>query len=241
MVYFIHNCMEFSAEQLYFTFNFCGTVCFFVIACRWKQIMMYWRKQEDIFLRPPYKPYGISLRVKIGVTGLSLIGLSFGKYSWNESLHLTQSLFLAEDILHILSSMKVNQDYIDFCNITEPFWMIFYTREHRKVFDYVPYNWPMTLLVEFTHKVYLFVWSFMDVFIALISIGLLTRFEQLYSRIEHLKGKPMSEAFWAEVRRDYMQISNLVAYMDRVLSPMILITCASDVYFITYQLYKSIQ
>ena len=137
--------------------------------------------------------------------------------------------------------MKVNQDYIDFCNITGPFWKIFYTREHPQVFNYVPYNWLMTLLVEFTHKVYLFVWSFMDLFIALVSIGLLTRFEQFYSRIEHLKGKPMSETFWAEVRKDYMQISNLVAYMDRVLSPMIMITCASDVYFMTYQLYKSIQ
>ncbi|KAL1378555.1 hypothetical protein pipiens_003954 [Culex pipiens pipiens] len=81
----------------------------------------------------------------------------------------------------------------------------------------------------------------MDLFITLISIGLLTRFEQFYQRIEVLKGKPKPEVFWAEVRGDYIKISSLVTYLDEILSPMILITCASDVFFITFQLYMAVR
>lgn len=146
-----------------------------------------------------------------------------------------------EDLLHMLSCCRTIEVYIERCDNSSSFWETFYTREHSKTFDYISYSLPLALLLEFVHKVYLFVWTFMDVFISVVSIGLATRFEQLFHRIEHLKGKMLPESFWAEIRLDYTKISNLVIYMDGVLSPMIMITSASNIFFITYQLYMSVQ
>ncbi|XP_055612565.1 gustatory receptor for sugar taste 64c-like [Uranotaenia lowii] len=146
-----------------------------------------------------------------------------------------------EDVLHVVASMRSNGEFMERCTNGSHFWELFYRREHAKVFRYMDYNLPMVLIVEFTHKVYLFMWTFMDLFITLVSMGLSVRFEQLYNRIEHHKGKILPEVFWAEIRHDYTRISNLVGYMDRVLSPMVVITCASDIYFIAYQLYMSVQ
>ncbi|XP_038116177.1 gustatory receptor for sugar taste 64b isoform X2 [Culex quinquefasciatus] len=191
---------------------------------KWRSMMIRWKSQEDVYLRPPYRVYGRSLKFKIRLIGFSVIILA-----------------IIEDSLHVASSIKIHHKYINFCNVTGTFWELYYNREHPQVFKYVSYNLPTVLLVEFTHKVYLFIWTFMDLFITLISIGLLTRFEQFYQRIEHLKGKSKPEVFWAEVRGDYTKISSLVTYLDEILSPMILITCASDVFFITFQLYMAVR
>lgn len=156
-------------------------------------------------------------------------------------LFITTYLCSVEDLLHVLSSSKSNYEYLSRCDNGSAFWQTFYEREHPQIFRYIEYSLPMVVIVEYTHKVYLFLWTFMDLFITLISLGLSGRFEQLYSRIKHFKGKTMPDSFWVEIRFDYTRVSNLVAFMDRVLSPMILITCASDIYFITFQLYMSVQ
>ncbi|EDS43730.1 Gustatory receptor 64f [Culex quinquefasciatus] len=212
------------AGILYFGLNLTGAICFLIISRKWRAMMIRWKSQEDVYLRPPYRVYGRSLKFKIRLIGFSVIILA-----------------IIEDLLHVASSIKIHHKYINFCNVTGTFWELYYNREHPQVFKYVSYNLPTVLLVEFTHKVYLFIWTFMDLFITLISIGLLTRFEQFYQRIEHLKGKSKPEVFWAEVRGDYTKISSLVTYLDEILSPMILITCASDVFFITFQLYMTVR
>ncbi|EDS43732.1 gustatory receptor candidate 7 [Culex quinquefasciatus] len=209
---------------LYFGLNLTGAIYFLIISRKWRSIMIRWKSKEDVFLRPPYRMYGRSLKFKIRLIGFSVIILA-----------------IIEESLHLASTIKVHHKYINFCNVTGTFWELYYNREHTRVFKYVSYNVLTVLLVEFTHKVYLFIWSFMDLFITLISIGLLTRFEQFYQRIEHLKGKSKPEVFWAEVRGDYTKISSLVTYLDEILSPMILITCASDVFFITFQLYMTVR
>ncbi|XP_055640253.1 gustatory receptor for sugar taste 64a-like [Toxorhynchites rutilus septentrionalis] len=211
-------------EALYYILNFSGAVCFFVIAMRWQTVILNWRMYEEVFLYVPYKQLGRSLKFKVRFVGFIVLLLA-----------------LLEDLLHISSCFESNYEYLSRCDNGSAFWQTFYEREHPQIFQYIEYSLPMAILVEYTHKVYLFLWTFMDLFITLVSLGLSTRFEQLYSRIEHLKGKSMPDSFWVEIRLDYSRISNLVAFIDKVLSPIILITCASDIYFITYQLYMSVK
>ncbi|EAT48934.1 AAEL000075-PA, partial [Aedes aegypti] len=209
---------------LYYILNFSGSVCFLIIATKWRNIMLNWKMYEEVFLHKPYLMKGRSLKFKVRMVGGGILLLAF-----------------VEDLLHMLSCCRTIEVYIERCDNSSSFWETFYTREHSKTFDYISYSLPLALLLEFVHKVYLFVWTFMDVFISVVSIGLATRFEQLFHRIEHLKGKMLPESFWAEIRLDYTKISNLVIYMDGVLSPMIMITSASNIFFITYQLYMSVQ
>ncbi|XP_058817462.1 uncharacterized protein LOC131680768 [Topomyia yanbarensis] len=212
------------AAVLYYVFNYSGLVCFFVIAIQWRTVMANWRMHEEVFLHSPYLVKGRSLKFQVRAVGISILVLAF-----------------IEDVLHMLSCYVSNQEYMLRCDNSTPFWELFYAREHIQIFGYVKYSLPLALLNEFVHKIYLFAWSFMDLFITLISLSLSKRFEQFYSRIEHLKGKSMPDSFWTEIRQDYTRLSNLVGYMDGVLSPMIMVTCGSDLFFITYQLYMSVQ
>ncbi|XP_058448774.1 uncharacterized protein LOC131428748 [Malaya genurostris] len=212
------------AGILYYFFNFCGLICFFVVAIQWRTVLMKWRMCEEVFLHSPYKMRERSLKFHVrGVGSIMLV------------------LALLEDLIHVVSCYVSNQDYINRCDNSTSFWESFYVREQYQIFGYIKFSPALAVLSEFVHKVYLVTWTFMDLFVTLVSLSLSTRFEQFYARIEHLKGKPMPDLFWAEVRQDYTRLSNLVAHMDGVLSPMILVTCCSDIFFITYQFYMSVQ
>ncbi|XP_055543532.1 uncharacterized protein LOC129729076 [Wyeomyia smithii] len=212
------------AAILYYAFNYGGMICFLIIAIQWRTIMSKWRSYEEVFLHPPYWRFGRSMRFYIRAVGCTVLLLAF-----------------IEDFIHVVSCYVSNREYIARCDNSTPFWEVFYTHEHSHIFGYISYSLPVALIVEMVHKVYLFIWSFMDLFITLVSLGLSLRFEQFYARVEHLKGKVIPDSFWAIVRLDYTKLSNLVLYMDEVLSPMVLLTCGSDIFFITYQLYMSVQ
>ncbi|XP_055605237.1 gustatory receptor for sugar taste 64b-like [Uranotaenia lowii] len=148
---------------------------------------------------------------------------------------------IIEDAMHMVAVVRSNEKFQFACTNETNFWKLFYNREHVKVFAYMNYHIMMVLVIEFAHKVYLFMWTFMDLFITLVSLSLSIRFEQLYFRIAPHKGKLLPDAYWVEIRHHYIKISKLVEFMDRELSPMVIVTCGSDIYFIAYQLYMSVQ
>lgn len=104
-----------------------------------------------------------------------------------------------------------------------------------------------------------FRWSFSDVFIMAISIGIARRYNQINERLETARGKVhlkiiffitklksnliqlMPESFWIEIRTQFLAMTELLQYLDKKVSPLTLVSCATNLYFVCFQLFNSFQ
>lgn len=81
-----------------------------------------------------------------------------------------------------------------------------------------------------------FSWNYMDLFIIIISIGLSTRFHQIYLRLATMEGNIYPEFEWREIRMHYTQLCELLEVVNEHLSLLVLLSCANNLYFICVQL-----
>lgn len=89
------------------------------------------------------------------------------------------------------------------------------------VFPYHVIELPIYLWIQ---ALLIFAWNFIDLFIILISVALATRFNQIHSRlITSIENNGNSESFWAQIRKDYYSMINLVDKVDQEISSIILI------------------
>lgn len=121
-------------------------------------------------------------------------------------------------------------------------------------------------MVEVLNILSTFSWNFVDLFLILISIALADQFRQLNSRLYAIKGKvkyyilqiivsiiatnllllitlsicfvikAMPEWWWAEARNDYNHLATLTRRVDSHISSIVLLSFATDLYFICIQL-----
>ncbi|CAG9111001.1 unnamed protein product [Plutella xylostella] len=83
-------------------------------------------------------------------------------------------------------------------------------------------------------------WNYSDVFIICISYYLRARFQQLNNKINDAKGKYVGAWFWRRARSEYTRLVELVHRVDDVISPVVFVSFASNLFFICFQLYYSI-
>uniref|UniRef100_A0A182NZ20 Gustatory receptor n=1 Tax=Anopheles dirus TaxID=7168 RepID=A0A182NZ20_9DIPT len=213
------------SNVIYYVLNLSGAVVFLTIAIRWRTIMERWRSLEETFLHPPYAVRRFwTLKRLIAIIGTTMFVLAF-----------------VEDALHVASVYYTNLQFFKRCDNSTPYWTLFYQREHPKFFHYLPYSLTAVLLLELTHKIFLYVWTFMDLFIIFVALGLARRYEQFYWHAIRYKDRHTTGTVWQQLRLDYGRISKLVAYMEGIMAPIIICTTASDLYFIFYQMFNSFQ
>jgi gustatory receptor len=80
-----------------------------------------------------------------------------------------------------------------------------------------------------------FYWSFSDVFIMIISIGITHRFQQINKRIDYLKGRVVSNDRWNDIRIDYVEVCELLKFVDNSLGKIILLATLNNSYLILVQ------
>ncbi|ETN59575.1 gustatory receptor [Anopheles darlingi] len=210
---------------VYYSLNLLGGLTFFSIAYRWKSIMATFRALEGTFLRYPYVESSFwTLRRETLFIGITMLSLAF-----------------VEDALHVVAVYNTNMQFHERCDNSTPFWKRFYETEHSKYFHYIPYNVPVAVLIEITHKIFLFIWTFMDLFIIFVALALARRYNQFYRAALRYKGRHVADTVWQQLRLDYGSIASLVAYMESIMSPIILLSTASDLFFIFYQMFNSFQ
>ncbi|XP_059621800.1 gustatory receptor for sugar taste 64a-like [Phlebotomus argentipes] len=95
---------------------------------------------------------------------------------------------------------------------------------------------PFLLLINVSLT---FCWTFLDIFIMITGIAIATRFTQITERIRRMEKMMIPNSFWTEVRTHYLILNELVLYVDDRLSLLILLSCASNLYFICLQLLNS--
>lgn len=57
-----------------------------------------------------------------------------------------------------------------------------------ELFYFAKYTLWLAIWARFTQTISTFVWSYMDLFVTLISVGLFTRFKQIYLQLKAVKG-----------------------------------------------------
>ncbi|CAH0698771.1 unnamed protein product [Spodoptera exigua] len=103
----------------------------------------------------------------------------------------------------------------------------------------VPYVVALGVIVQFLNIVSTATWNYADIFIVNMSLFLTSILQQINKKIAATASKnyvPASK--WGELREDYTRATNLVKRFDDVLSGIVLITFANDLFFICMQLYN---
>uniref|UniRef100_A0A1B0D991 Gustatory receptor n=1 Tax=Phlebotomus papatasi TaxID=29031 RepID=A0A1B0D991_PHLPP len=194
---------------------------FIWLAGKWRKIMIFWMYKERPFLKYPYQVNRIPVVVHVRLLGSILLILSL----------IEHALFLINSVYSAFKEASV-------CKYDLPDRAKYYfLKQFPSVFNEIPYSLFLGLILTYINFCLTFAWNFLDVFAILISIGLAKRFEQINKRLTLVKGKYLPpESYWQQVRHHYVKLCELVEFVEIYVSPLVLVCCASDLYFICYQL-----
>ncbi|PNF29870.1 hypothetical protein B7P43_G09535 [Cryptotermes secundus] len=116
----------------------------------------------------------------------------------------------------------------------------FYTIWFEQVFKATDYALWKALLLQVSNFVATFTWSYMDMFVTLVSMALTQKYLQLYERLLAFRGEVTPPAFWREARELYENLCCLTRTVDDHISHLVLLSLTSDLYFICLQLFNSL-
>ncbi|KAG5679779.1 hypothetical protein PVAND_009317 [Polypedilum vanderplanki] len=147
----------------FYSISTLNAIFVFLLARKWKNIMLFWFEHERMFLRAPYVIHGWSLKRKI--------------IMWSTTFAL---FTLVDRALYMSTVLHNNQQIIENCNVNESEFFHSYLLAYRlHLVDVIPYHIAIFPLYEWINILMTFSWNFMDLLIVLISIGLTTRFNQI--------------------------------------------------------------
>ncbi|XP_044750461.1 gustatory receptor for sugar taste 64b-like [Coccinella septempunctata] len=110
------------------------------------------------------------------------------------------------------------------------------------VFTIISYTFVWGIILEIMSLLLTFSWTFIDIFIILISWCLAERFFQITRRVRFLvRTRVSDEKQWEKIRNDYIRLCQLCRLLDEELSFIILQSFASNMFFILTQLFNSFQ
>jgi gustatory receptor len=117
----------------------------------------------------------------------------------------------------------------------------FYISSYPYIFTKIEYSGYLGSFVKFLNISASFSWSYTDLFVILVSIGLASKFRHINEHLAEFKGKFVNSNFWSEYRLYYREVSNLVSTVDTALSKIILISISNNLFFICVQLLRSLE
>lgn len=117
----------------------------------------------------------------------------------------------------------------------------FYVTNYPYIFISLPYNGLLGVFVKLINIAASVAWTYTDLFVIFVSIGLTSKFRQINDDLMEVKGKVVDNSFWSEYRLYYREVANLVSIIDNALSKIILISISNNLFFICVQLLRSLE
>lgn len=111
----------------------------------------------------------------------------------------------------------------------------------QHIFRYVHYSPILAVIGKYSNVLATFVWTYMDVFVMMISVGLVSRFRQINRNLKENKGRVMPESFWVEHRIYYRNMCDLCETIDREIGHITLVSFSNNLWFICVQLLFSLK
>lgn len=197
------------------------SVFFFEFAMKFSLIMERWRQVErSLQFREAFLYSDGSLRRRVVVCA---------------TVALTAALI--EHLLSLASRLQFNSYESKVCNLTNDNALEdFITKHLGFTFSIIKYNHFNGIFAEYLNISLTFCWSFIDIFVMIISIGLSFNYEEINNRIKFFKERVVQDEVWAEIRINYNKVSELLKFVDKQLAKMIILACFNDFYFISVQL-----
>ncbi|GAB0093011.1 Gustatory receptor [Sergentomyia squamirostris] len=115
-----------------------------------------------------------------------------------------------------------------------------FKQEFTQMFAYTHYSLEKGILGQILNSINTFVWSFMDCFVIIVSIGLSTGFKNVNKDLIAVKGKVVSEEFWQKQRSAYRRMCDLCDSVDSHISRITLVSFSNNLFFICVQLLNSL-
>lgn len=210
---------------MFYVFAMLRAYNFLYLAIKWKDIMRFWYMKEKPLLSGPYTMRGFSLSLKV-----YLIGFVFFIF------------YLSEHLLFIGMELHINRKQMTTCNVTNLSFLNNYLRRQRPhVVDILTYRWWIFPFLQFTITLMAFGWNFVDYFIIILSLALSTRFSALNTRLETTPPYQMKHKFWNDIRIHYMNLVELVYYVDKKISFLMLVCISHNLFLICTKISESIK
>lgn len=143
-------------------------ICFMRLASSWSKMMIEWHRVEQSL--PKFDSTKQRYRYRFKMRAVAITILTFS---------------LIEHILSVISVVSIVWDCPKIQNIFEAYTL----RSFPMIFFFFPYSVPLSVLVKFAHITCTFIWSFTDLFVILISMGLSSMFDRINERMIRVKGK----------------------------------------------------
>ncbi|XP_060810408.1 gustatory receptor 5a for trehalose [Amyelois transitella] len=146
-------------------------------------------------------------------------------------------LALMEHILSLLSAFAETM----ICHPNKMFYEGFVKQFYPWVFNFIPYSPVLGGFTQFLHFQSTFIWNFSDLFVICMSYYLTSRLQHINEKLLDAQGKYLPESFWKSTREDYCRATQLVRRVDDVISGIIFISFANNLFFICLQLFNTLE
>ncbi|KAG5679797.1 hypothetical protein PVAND_009335 [Polypedilum vanderplanki] len=210
---------------LFYVISMAKSFMIFRLATKWKEIMRRWSENEKVFLSAPYEIKGWSLRTKLTVVFCIMV---FGVFS--------------EHLFFLAYAINNNYLQVTYCNPkSNIFWDNFLSRYRphiRHFIKYSPYQLP---LYEWVNLLQAFAFSYTDIFIMLMAIGITTRFNQYIQLFRKIisNDKIRREIIWRNLRIDYIHLVELTKFIDKHISGLVLISTGHNMLTMILKFYSA--
>ncbi|XP_059619828.1 gustatory receptor for sugar taste 64f-like [Phlebotomus argentipes] len=204
---------------IFYTSNLYCIFAFIRLAMQWPALMEEWKIAETFFNNYESVPEKLNLKRKVLLVAITVGLLSF----------IEHALSLAT-LIHYAQVCPEKGDPV----------AALFKQEFTQLFAYTKYSLEKGIFAQMINTVSTFVWSYMDCFVMLISVGLSTGFKKINTQLVAFKGKVVSEEFWHRHRTAYRRMCDLCENVDNHISRITLVSFSNNLFFICVQLLNSL-
>lgn len=189
-----------GAFNFYSITNF-GALMFLRLAYKFPKLMKHWNRVDTLFAIAAYRFRGRTLAARIKAVFFVWCLLAVGKYSLHffvlgyalvGGIKMTLILFLVESILfRTVTLIDIHEAKIK-CKLPENIFQLYYEGNRHHIFTVFSFNFWQIPILEVVNIALTFCWTFLDVFLMVLSIGLSHAFDRVAKRIERTSGKVSS-------------------------------------------------
>ncbi|KAJ3633593.1 hypothetical protein MTP99_010531 [Tenebrio molitor] len=176
------------------------------------------------------------------------VELSMLSYGWpaglNRKLNILLVAFMGTALIEYIFGQSNKVDLSLECNnsTADAFTYFFRNMSFSHIFVLMDYDIVKGLILEAINLQLTFIWTYNDLFVMFISTALAYRFKQITARIKSVAdAKITAEIIWKNLREDYTRLCRLCRTVDEVIAYIVLLTFASDLFFILVQLFNSLK
>ncbi|KAK4877869.1 hypothetical protein RN001_010375 [Aquatica leii] len=212
--------MSLITASIFYGTSFVVHILFVLLAKNWSQLMRKWCA-VDVSMRSYGYPPHLDARLKI-LSGIVL------------------TCATAEHIIVVTKNMITAHS----CLSVEFFEYYFARISYPQVFAIVRYSFWFGLIMQIITTASTFSWTYIDLFIILLSTSLAVRFKQVAKRVEtYVNSKVLVSdiVLWRNVREDYNRLGKLCKALNDALSYIVLLSFGSNLFFILVQFFHSLR